>query len=149
MIKQGERFVLPGPNGDVDLTDMHGMFDISTVKNMQAYSNFNTPEELNTAFTKLLRHYNISSMTTYDDSETRAKGLGSQAAMFMNIPQTMQDAQVAEYRKRMRLLDEEAGIREYILNGADNVLGERLRSGEITVANPLIQHMVAKEKEAL
>lgn len=136
LISAEERFILPGIHGDVDLTDMHGMFDVSQIKNLPAYEHFSTSDAANDAFTKMIRRYGISSMTTYNDSETRSKGIGTQAMMFMKLPKSMQDAQAQEYQRRINALMTETGIRTFILGGEDNPIRAQLEAGEIDITNP-------------
>ena len=143
------RFILPGPRGDVDLTDMSGMADISTIKNIQAYDNFQTSDEYNTGFTKMLQRYGMSVMQSYEDAETRARGIGSQAMAFIKLSPKMQDEQIKEYARRMRLLDTESGVKEYLLGDPDNYLAEKVKAGEMSVSDPVIQSWVRAERESL
>lgn len=143
------RFVLPGPRGDVDLTDFVGMTDISEIKSTQALDNFKDVDSYNKAYTKLMQHYGMEVMASYEDAETRAKGIGAQAMAFMNLSPRMQKLQGQEFARRMRLLDTEAGIKEYILGDPDNFLGEELRSGRITAAHPAVRSWAESERQAL
>jgi len=121
-IKQGERFMLPGLRGMVDVTDMHGMQDVSQIKNLEAYNQFQTSEEVNTAHTNMLRRFGISSMTTYDDSETKSRGIGSQMMLFLRLSPEMRKLQTKAYQDRLAALDTDVGIREFILGNPNDYL---------------------------
>lgn len=149
LLNEDGRFVLPGPRGDVDLTDLYGMTDVSQIKNLQAYNNFNTPNEFNAGYSKLLQRYNASIMATYEDANTKAKGIGTQAMAYMRLSPAMQNEQIKEYTKRLRLLDTESGIKEYLLGDPNNYLGQLVKEGKMSISNPLIQSWVQRERESL
>ena len=148
-IKQGERFMLPGLRGMVDVTDMHGMQDASQIKNLEAYNRFQTSEEVNAAHTNMLRRFGISSMTTYDDSETRSRGIGSQMMLFLRLSPKMRELQTKAYKDRLAALDTDVGIREFILGNPNDYLARELQAGNITVNDARITRRVNNEKESL
>lgn len=148
-IKKGDRLILPGVYGDQDVTDMHGMQDVSQIKNLPAYSTANSNEQLNDMHTKMLRQYGLSSMTTYDDAETASRGIGSQMMMFLKLNPTIRARQAQEYKKRLAALDTEMGVREFILADPNDYLARELDAERITIADARIQRRVAAEKESL
>lgn len=88
-------------------------------------------------------------MSTYDDSETRSKGIGSQMMLFLKLSPKMREYQAQEYKKRMAALDTDIGIREFILGNPNDYLARQLHEGSITVNDPRIARRVAAEKESL
>lgn len=133
----------------VDLTDMHGYADISTVKNLSAYTNsFSTNKEINDAFTKVLRRHGISSMKTYDEALSPAD-IGQQAMMFAQLPLPLLERRSENFEKRMALLDTEAGVKEFIFHNPHDPIGAALRDGRISWLDPVVQDRINNEKSSL
>lgn len=142
------RFMVPGVDGTMfDASKMHGLIDASQAKNLLAYGSTN--EEINKAMTEELRRYGINSMATFEDAETSATSLGSQAAGFLKISPELRAAQAEEYNRRMRLLETETGIRQFILGNPDDPLAKMLEAGDIEVTDSRIRQRVDNELETL
>lgn len=149
LIKPGERFILPGPRGDVDVTDQNGISDVSQVKNISAYGNFKSGEEMNRAFTALMQRYGISTVTSFGNAESKVDSLGHQAMMFMKLSPEIVEKQMAAADRRLKMLDTEAGIREFILSDPNDYLAKMLREGKIQPTDNIIQSRVQKEKDSI
>lgn len=148
LLDEDDRFMVPGVDGTMfDAANMHGLIDASQAKNLLAYGSTN--EEINKAMTEELRRYGINSMSTFEDAETSATSLGSQAAGFLKISPELRAAQAEEYNRRMRLLETETGIRQFILGNPDDPLAKMLEAGDIEVTDSRIRQRVDNELETL
>jgi hypothetical protein len=104
---------------------------VSQVKNISAYGNFKSGEEMNRAFTALMQRYGISTVTSFGNAESKVDSLGHQAMMFMKLSPEIVEKQMAAADRRLKMLDTEAGIREFILSDPNDYLAKMLREGKI------------------
>ena len=131
------------------LKTLHGLFDVSSVKNMQAYSGLNDVKKRNAAFTGLVRATQIGSMRSIESMETEAESLGMQAMQYMNLDPKFVYENAKRAVGKIKLLQTDVGAKAQA-SGSRNGTARRAILGENpAVASNDIQRMVDNEIQSI
>jgi hypothetical protein len=137
-----ERFYVPGVDGvgEIDITDVNGIFDSTGIKNKQAYTRNGQTlanDEFNRVFTRIAQRYDLASVADFQDYDHASERIGAQMAQFFKLPQEIRSKQLEQLSEIMdSVLTEEGQI--------ENVFKPRAAEGD-----PFAQKVVAGETQLL
>ena len=108
------RLILHGLHGDFDVSDYEGIVDASSVKNLQAFQNLTTNEELSEAYSAMSARYPRREKTSLEEANTRADSIGPQAMQNVLIPEKERIKQAERIASRIRYLRTLTGRRDFL-----------------------------------